>query len=74
MKYIKSPPIETVIETLDEITVSRWPAKEVGYCNACTDRDVVVVFLVRLRSLCFRLCYNCKQELLGKLSKYGRVL
>jgi hypothetical protein len=42
--------------------------EDVGYCNACTERDYNYVFEIELRSLLFRLCYKCKDILCKKLA------
>lgn len=55
------------VETFNEIAVTRRLAKDVGYCNACTDRSVVYVFEITLKSLSFILCFDCKIDLEKKL-------
>ena len=69
MKKINLPHIQN-ISVLNEdgsIEVCHRLAKDVGNCNACTNRDIEHVYEITLRSLSFRLCYKCKTKLINKL-------
>lgn len=69
MKKSYLPPIQNinVLNEDGQINVSYKRVEVAGYCNACTNRNIVYVFEVTLRSLSFRLCYRCKNKLLEKL-------
>lgn len=69
MKKLYLPPIQN-INVLNEdsnIEVFDHSVEASGYCNACTNRDIVKIFEITLRSLSFRLCNSCKNKLLEKL-------
>lgn len=69
MKKSYLQPIQNISILNEEgnIDVNYRLVSVVGYCNACTNRDIVEVCEIGLRSLSFRLCNNCKDKLLGKL-------
>jgi hypothetical protein len=59
-----------------EITIIESTSTKLGSCNACTvftTKDGVVphvVWQVTLRSLSFRVCVECKKELMEKLKTW----
>ena len=61
----------------EEIKVIKNYSRNVGGCNACTTHIDVngmiphEVVEVQLRSLVFRLCDDCRKELIKKLSDIG---
>lgn len=69
MKRSYLPPIQniSILNEDSHIEVFDHSVKASGYCNACTNRNIVKVFEITLRSLSFRLCNSCKDKLLEKL-------
>lgn len=69
MKRSYLPPIQniSILNEDNHIEVFDNSVEASGYCNACTNRDIVKIFEITLRSLSFRLCINCKNKLLEKL-------
>ncbi len=70
MKTIKTskhfPPINST-NLSEGIDVSLKTVNDSGYCNACTNRSIIQVFVIKLRSLELRLCFDCKMKLIKKL-------
>lgn len=53
-----------------DVSVKRASRIDIGSCNACNDKDYVLVFEVSLSTLSFRLCRKCRLELMEKLDNY----
>jgi len=71
MKNIKLPMIENIGSLPEEITIFKKLVQTVGYCNACTDRDILEIFEINLRSLSLRLCHSCKNKFQVELINMG---
>ena len=57
------------LKQLSDIEICEGTVANAGYCNACTNRNIEKVIVVRLRGLSFRLCTFCKYELLSMMRR-----
>ena len=68
MKNLKLSNVDTV-GNLGGISV-RVCHVTAGSCNACSNSKSNVIYEISLKSLLFRLCYNCKNILVSKFRSY----
>lgn len=52
---------------LGNLAVSKRKRTVAGCCNSCNSMESDIVYEITFARLSFRVCTNCKNELIGKL-------